>query len=243
MSSPARSTPGRLADVVPFSWVDGPGNRFVVFVQGCSFDCIACHNPDTIPKRCPAARRATVGEIVDEIAAVAPYLAGVTVSGGEATTQPGFVHDLFAVVRDELPGLTRFVDSNGNATRAVWDRLLPVMDGAMLDLKALDPDVHLRLTGRGNERVLGSIRYLHAHDRLHEVRLLLVPGYNDSPDQLARTGDWLAALDPGLRVVVIGFRRHGVRPAYQGIPEATSDLLAGSRAILEAEGLREVVTV
>lgn len=240
-----RSTPARLADVVPFSWVDGPGNRFVVFTQGCSLDCIACHNPETIPVRAPGARVATVGELLEEIRAVEPYLAGVTVSGGEATLQAGFVHDLFAEVRadPQLRRLTTFVDSSGNAVRRVWDRLLPVMDGAMVDLKALDPDVHLRLTGRPNTRVLDSIGYLHDQGRLHEVRLLLVPGFNDSADQLARTGEWLADLDPTLRVVLIGFRRHGVRSAYQAIPEAGPELLGAARAQLEDAGLRTVVTV
>ena len=63
--SPMRSTPVRLADVVPFSWVDGPGNRFVVFTQGCSFDCLACHNPETIPPCGPATRFTTVGEVLE----------------------------------------------------------------------------------------------------------------------------------------------------------------------------------
>lgn len=240
-----RSTPVRLADVVPFSWVDGPGNRYVVFVQGCSFDCIACHNPDTIDPRRPGKRETTVAGLLEEIRTVEPYLAGITVSGGEATMQARFVHDLFAEVRADprLRRLTTFVDSNGYAARRVWDRLIPVMDGAMIDLKALDPDVHRRLTARGNELVLDSIRYLHEHRRLHEVRLLLVPGFNDTPDQLARTGDWLAALDPALRVVVMGFRRHGVRVKYLQIPEAGPELLATAREVLELSGLREIVTV
>ena len=249
MSSTPDLRPGptraRLADVVPFSWVDGPGNRFVVFVQGCSFDCIACHNPETIPMRCPGARVATVEELLEEIRAVEPYLAGVTVSGGEATLQHVFVHDLFAAVKadPQLARLTTFVDSNGNAVRRVWDRLAPVMDGAMIDLKALDPEVHRQLTGCDNERELDSIRHLHGLGKLHEVRLLLVPGFNDSAVQLARTGEWLAALDPSLRVVVIGFRRHGVRPEYQGLTEADPELLADAREVLLRAGLREVVTV
>lgn len=236
---------GRLADVIPFSWVDGPGNRYVVFVQGCSFDCIACHNPETIPRRCPTARQASVEELVAEIRVAEPYLAGVTVSGGEVTTQYPFVRELFSAVRadPQLKRLTTFVDSNGFAVRNVWDRLLPVIDGAMIDLKALDPEVHLRLTGRSNELVLESIRHLHAHERLHEVRLLLVPGFNDSDEQLTRTADWLAALDPALRVVVIGFRQHGVRPEHRGIPEATPELLAHARDLLERGGLSGVVIV
>jgi pyruvate-formate lyase-activating enzyme len=238
-------TAARIADVIPFSWVDGPGNRYVVFVQGCPFDCLACHNPETIAPRTPDGRVATVPELLDELRAAAPYLAGVTVSGGEATGQWRFVRELFTAIRadDALSRLTTYVDSCGHALPRVWDALLPVTDGFMIDLKALDPAVHRRLTGRGNELVLDSIRTLHRHGRLHEVRLPLVPGFNDGGDQLERTAAWLTALDPDLRVVLIGFRRHGVRPAYADIPEATPELLDRWRAGFEAAGARQVVTV
>lgn len=235
----------RLADVIPFSWVDGPGNRFVAFLQGCSFDCLACHNPETIPPRCAETRDVSVAELIEEIRPTAPYLTGVTVSGGEATGQWRFVRELFLDLRHdhELGRLTRFVDTNGHALPRVWDELLPVSDGFMVDLKALDPAVHRRLTGRGNDLVLDSIRHLHAAGRLHEVRLLLVPGINDSPDQLARTADWLGALNPQVRVVVIGFRRHGVRPEHQHLVESTPELLLAAREVLADRGLREIVTV
>jgi pyruvate formate lyase activating enzyme len=239
------STPVRLADVVPFSWVDGPGNRFVAFTQGCPFDCLACHNPETIPPHPPGTRHQTVTGLLTEIRLAEPYLQGVTVSGGEATAQWRFVRDLFTAVRADplLRRLTTYVDTNGHALPRVWDALLPVTDGFMLDLKALDPEVHRRLTGRGNELVLDSIRYLHARDRLAEVRLLLVPGYNDTPDQLARTAEWLVELDPDVRVVVIGFRRHGVRAEYADIPEASPELVTRARDVLALAGLRRIVTV
>jgi pyruvate formate lyase activating enzyme len=240
------STPVRLADVIPFSWVDGPGNRFVVFAQGCPFDCLACHNPETIPPVTQETRHSHVKALLREIHLVEPYLAGVTVSGGEATAQWQFVRDFFRAIRrdPQLHRLTTYVDTNGHALPRVWDELLPVTDGFMVDLKALDPDVHRTLTGRGNELVLDAIGYLHEHGRLAEVRLLLVPGYNDSPDQLARTAAWLADLDRYLRVVVMGFRPHGVRePWASSIPAATPDLLERARAALEQEGLHHVVTV
>jgi pyruvate-formate lyase-activating enzyme len=240
-----RSTPVRLADVIPFSWVDGPGNRFVVFTQGCPFDCLACHNPETIAPCGTDTRFTDVGRVLEEIRAVEPYLTGVTVSGGEATAQWRFVRDLFTEVRadPQLGRLTTYVDTNGHALPRVWDELLPVSDGFMVDLKALDPDVHRRLTGRDNDLVLDSIRYLHAHGRLAEVRLLLVPWFNDTAEQLDRTAAWLADLDPGLRVVVMGFRRHGVRPEYADLPEAGPHLLERARAALERAGLTQVVTV
>ena len=233
--------PGLLADTIRFSWVDGPGNRFVAFLQGCDFDCLACHNPHTIPHTSVRARQVTVDDLVEEIRPVAPFLSGVTVSGGEATRQAAFLHDLFAALARELPELTRFVDSNGDCDAAVWRSLLPVMDAAMLDLKALDPEVHRFLTGRDNDRVLASLELLAGLGRLYEVRLLIVPGVNDSADQLARTAAWLAALDLGLRVRVIGFRHHGVRAPGRTFPEACPEDLRRVETALRSAGLAEIV--
>ena len=237
--------PGLLADTVPFSWVDGPGNRYVLFLQGCNFDCTACHNPHTIPLSTPRARVVTVSEVLDDVRRVHRFLAGITVSGGEATLQPDFLRALFAAVKadDELRHLTTFVDTNGSAPLEVWDRLLPVMDAAMVDLKAYDADVHRRLTGAGNAPVLASIRHLAEHGKLYEVRLLLVPGINDSADQLRRTAQWLLAVDPAMRVKVIGFRRHGVRAAARDWPEPTDDQRAAWQAALESAGVRDLVLV
>ncbi len=236
---------GLLADVVPFSWVDGPGNRYVLFLQGCNFGCTACHNPHTIPLATPRARVVSVPEMLDEVRRVRRFLSGVTVSGGEATLQPHFVRDLFAAVRDdaELGHLTTFLDSNGSAPREVWDLLLPVTDGVMVDLKALDAGVHLELTGSGNDEVLATIRHLAECARLYEVRLLLVPGVNDSVEQLQRTADWLLSVDPALRVKVIGFRRHGARAAAQHWPEPTDERRQRWQAVLERAGVRRLELV
>jgi len=214
---------GRLADTIEFSAVDGPGNRFVVFLQGCNLDCLACHNPQTIPVG--GGRPVTVGDLVGQIRRAAPFLSGVTVSGGEATLQAAFVHDLFdAVGADpQLARLTRFLDTNGDADPATWDALDGVLDGAMVDLKALDAATHVRLTGHGNARILESIRHLHARGKLYEVRLLLAAGANDSDEALLATGAWLAGVDPRMRVKVIGYRAHGVRKAAASLVEPTAE--------------------
>jgi pyruvate formate lyase activating enzyme len=213
---------GRLADTIEFSAVDGPGNRFVVFLQGCNLDCLACHNPQTIPLG--GGRPVTVGGLVEQIRHAAPFLSGVTVSGGEATLQAAFVHDLFDALGADpaLTNLTRFLDTNGDADRATWDALDGVLDGAMVDLKALDAATHVRLTGHGNDRVLDSIRLLHARGKLYEVRLLLAVGANDSDEALLATGAWLADVDPAMRVKVIGYRAHGVRKAAASLVEPTA---------------------
>jgi len=215
----------RLADVIPFSNVDGPGNRFVVFLQGCNFDCIACHNPQTIAAS--DHRLVTVTDLMPRIRSAAPFLSGITVSGGEATQQPDFVHALFRAAQTDpaTAQLTCFVDSNGACDTSVWDDLAPVMHGAMIDLKCLDDDIHRRMTGQPNDQVLASIRHLQQLGLLYEVRLLLLAGVNDDADLLHRTADWLAGIDPSMRVKIIGFRRHGARPHDPPLKEPTADWL------------------
>lgn len=206
------ATTGYVAGTIPFSVVDGPGNRYSVFLQGCNFDCVACHNPQTIPHAEGHHFERTVDDLLVGIRKAAPFLSGVTVSGGEATQQHEFVLELFRAIKAQLPRLTCFVDSNGACSPAVWDTLDPVMDGAMIDLKCLDPEIHRSMTGEPNDEVLASIRHLHALGKLYEVRLLLLAGVNDDPALLRRTGEWLAAIDPHMRLKVIGFRDHGARP-------------------------------
>jgi pyruvate formate lyase activating enzyme len=234
------ATRGLVADVVRSSVVDGPGNRYVVFVQGCTFNCVACHNPHTIPRHSTTSSCwRDVDELVADVAEVAPFLSGVTVSGGEATTQWQFVRELFRRLADDdrTAHLTRLVDTNGDAEAFVWHELAPWMHGAMVDLKALDPRVHLLLTHRGNERVLASIEELTWLGRLEEVRLLIVPAINDSDEQIVATAQWLSRLDPVPRVVVLGFRHDGTRPIARRWPEADSHHLDAVVATLDAHGV------
>lgn len=235
-----RPRTGFVADTVSFSSVDGPGNRFVVFLQGCNFDCLACHNPQTIPGHGPVdgfhPRHMGVDDLLQSIRRAAPFISGVTASGGEATQQPGFLRSLFAAVKadEDLRHLSCFVDSNGACSLSVWDDLMPVMDGAMIDLKCLDPVIHERTTGMDNAAVLASIQHLQALGLLYEVRLLLMAGVNDDPDLLRSTADWLASVDPGLRVKVIGFRPHGARDHDPPLVEPPRNALDSAVEILLA---------
>ena len=240
---------GLVADTITFSSVDGPGNRFVVFLQGCNFDCVVCHNPQTIHQfthqSAPPSMRRTVADLVAHIRRAAPFVRGVTVSGGEATMQPEFLEALFTTLKadDTLSRLTCLVDSNGAAPPEVWDRLVPVMDGAMIDLKCLDDEIHRSMTGQSNAEVLVSIERLHRLGLLHEVRLLLLAGVNDDLSLIRRTAQWLAGIDPTMRLKVIGFRAHGARRHDPPLVEPTPDSLRAAAGVLADTAPFEITVV
>jgi pyruvate-formate lyase-activating enzyme len=245
----SRPLTGFVADTIPFSNVDGPGNRFAVFLQGCNFDCIACHNPQTIPGHGGVEghhpRHRTVDDLLVEVRRAAPFISGLTASGGEATQQFGFVRALFDGVKadPDLARLSCMIDSNGACDLSVWDDLADVCDGVMVDLKCFDDDIHRRMTGESNRQVLASIEHLAGMGLLYEVRLLLLAGENDSPSLLRTTGEWLASIDPGLRLKLIGFRAHGARDHDPPLVAPTPDQIEAAADVLRTVGRFDICLV
>lgn len=278
-----------VSRVLPFSCVDGPGNRLVLFLQGCNFRCPGCHNPHTIGlcddcgdclavcpsgaltmsegkvhwqealctdcdaclEACPRSanpktRQMSVAEVLALLRRYGPLLSGITVSGGEATTRLPFVVALFRAIKaaPDLARLTCLLDSNGSLGETGWQRLLPVLDGAMIDLKGWRESVHLALTGRGRERVLASLQLLARAGKLAEVRLLQVPGQSDYLDADGTLDGGLAAFLQALGPVPIrlnGFRHHGVRGEALSWPEAGSADLTVLANALKAKGFGAVM--
>ncbi|MGY3893194.1 YjjW family glycine radical enzyme activase [Aeromonas enterica] len=282
-----------VSRVLPFSCVDGPGNRLVLFLQGCNFRCPGCHNPHTIglcddcgdclavcpsgaltldegrlgesrvrwqaalctdcdacldacPRSAnPKTATMTVAEVLALLRRYGPLLSGITVSGGEATTQLPFVVALFGAIKGapDLAHLSCLLDSNGSLVATGWQRLLPVLDGAMLDLKGWRDSVHHTLTGYGRERVLASLQLLASHGKLTELRLLHVPGKSDFLDEHGELEPALAAFLLRLGPVPIrlnGFRQHGVRGVATSWQEADREALTRLADALSARGLGPV---
>ena len=269
---------------LPFSCVDGPGNRLVLFLQGCNFRCPGCHNPHTIGlcdhcgdcvpgcpsgtltlidgrvrwqaslcthcDRCldacprsasPKTHQMSVAEVLVLLRRYGPLLTGITVSGGEATTQLPFVTDLFTAIKaaPDLTHLSCLLDSNGSLGEAGWQRLLPVLDGAMIDLKGWRDSVHHALTGQGRERVLASLQLLARVGKLAELRLLHVPGRTDFIDADGKLEAGLVSFLQSLGPVPIrlnGFRHHGVRGEALAWQEAAMDELDGLSNALKVKG-------
>ncbi|MGZ8068567.1 YjjW family glycine radical enzyme activase [Aeromonas salmonicida] len=273
---------------LPFSCVDGPGNRLVLFLQGCNFRCPGCHNPHTMglcdhcgdclavcpsgaltqsegkvhwqsalctdcdacldacPRSAnPKTTTMTVAEVLALLRRYGPLLTGITVSGGEATTQLPFVIALFTAIKaaPDLAHLTCLLDSNGSLAATGWQRLLPVLDGAMIDLKGWRDSVHHSLTGVGRERVLASLQLLASHGKLAELRLLHVPGRSDYLDADGKLEAALVLFLLSLGPVPIrlnGFRQHGVRGVATSWPEAGRDELTRLARAVSDRGLGPV---
>lgn len=242
-AEPDEPVTGLVAGRVAFSTVDGPGKRYVLRLQGCHFDCLACHMPSLLAARPPAMVRRSVEDVVEEIAEDAPFLTGVTISGGEPTLQPRFVHALASrlATHRATRRLTRMVETNGDAGPELWDLLAPVVDGFMVDLKALQDEKHVVLTGRSNVRVRNSIALLAARGLLYEVRLLPIPGINDSDAELEATAGWLLSLDPRIRVRVNEFHRLGTRAPARDLLRPRRAELVRYRQVLTRAGITDLV--
>ncbi len=112
------------------------------------WNAAVCEQCDTCLKMCPQhatpmAQSMNVDEVLSHVRKAVLFIEGITVSGGEATTQLPFVVALFTAIKNDpqLCHLTCLVDSNGMLSETGWEKLLPVYDGAMLDLKAWEANV------------------------------------------------------------------------------------------------------
>jgi pyruvate formate lyase activating enzyme len=204
---------GLVNRIIPFSSVDGPGNRTAIFLQGCNFNCLYCHNPETINvcnrSSSPKPISMTVEEVVDEIEKNKIFISGITVSGGECTLQSEFLTELFRKVKKL--GLTCFVDTNGSIPLWEHKELVNVMDMAMVDIKSYDNEEHKMLTGMENTTVIENVKYLAELNKIYEIRTVIVPEILDNYNNVDKISKLIANLNPDIRYKLIKYRQLGVR--------------------------------
>lgn len=179
-----------------FGTVDGPGIRFVVFLQGCAFRCKYCHNPDTWKLK--TGNQMSVQDIIDKYQSCKMFLknGGITVTGGEPLLQIDFVTELFTECKKL--GIHTCLDTSGDTfgedKKEKFDKLMSVTDLVMLDIKHIDEKEHKELTGRSNDIVLAFARYLFEIDKPVWIRHVVVPGITFDEKWLEKLGYFLAEL-------------------------------------------------
>jgi pyruvate formate lyase activating enzyme len=204
-----KGDPGFVHSFTTGSTVDGPGVRVVGWLAGCQFKCVYCHNPDTwkITNGTPVSVERAVEVIKQYRLDLEIMKGGVTLSGGEPLFQHRFVLNVFAGAKKE--GVHTALDTNGFLGDRLTDKDLELVDLVLLDIKAITPDLHKRLTSQPNEPVLAFARRLAARKRPVWVRFVLVPGWTDGMSEVEKIAEFSASLGNVERVDVLPFHQMG----------------------------------
>ncbi|RHM55853.1 pyruvate formate lyase-activating protein [Mitsuokella sp. AF33-22] len=238
---------GRIHSIETFGSVDGPGTRFIIFLQGCAMRCLYCHNVDTWNGQGGTWRSAD--ELLDQAERYRPYWGeegGLTVSGGEPLLQIDFLIELFE--KAKARGIHTCIDTAGQPfTRqepffGKFRALMQVTDLLLVDVKHIDPAAHERLTGKPNANILDMFRYLSEIKKPIWVRQVLVPGYTDDPQMLRRTRAFLDILTNVERVEVLPYHSMGlykweelgIKNQPRDVKPPTEEAVQQARSILGA---------
>lgn len=231
---------GRIHSFESFSTLDGPGIRFVIFMQGCPLRCKYCHNRDTRDPKLGDVY--TVDEVVNKIANYKEYIGksgGVTVSGGEPLLQIDFVIELFKKLKKQ--GIHTALDTSGFIDTDKLKDLLDYTDLVLLDLKAIEDNTHKDLIGVSNEKILKFAKHLSDKQVPVWIRHVLVPGITDSEEQLTKLNGYIKTLKNVEKVEVLGYHflgkekweLMGEKHPLEGVPEATDEEVKRAQELLK----------
>jgi pyruvate formate lyase activating enzyme len=201
--------PGFVHSVERGATVDGPGVRYLIFLAGCAFRCLYCHNPDTW--KAYSHQKKSLGEVLDDVGKYLPYIqrrGGVTVSGGEPLGQATFVKAFFEELKDRW-GLHTALDTQGNLGSRLDDAWFDPVDLLLLDIKHMDDEKHRALTAFP---VAPTLEFAQRMSRLGKqmwIRHVVVPGWTDGLDHAARLADFVATLETVTRVELLPFHQMG----------------------------------
>ena len=203
---------GRIHSFESFGTVDGPGIRFVVFMQGCLMRCKYCHNPDTW--NFDGGKIYSAQEVATRALKYKNYYkngGGITVSGGEPLAQAEFVAELFKIMKDN--GVHTAIDTSGimftPQNKQKIDQVLRFCDLVLLDIKHIDDGAHKDLTGVSNENVLNFAKYLSDMGKKVWIRHVLVPQLTDADKYLKGLKAFISTLSNVEKVEVLPYHTMG----------------------------------
>ena len=242
---------GKIHSIETFGLVDGPGVRYVLFLQGCNMRCKYCHNPETWSFD-DAKFTVSAKDAFNKAYKYKNYWkkngkpnGGITVSGGEPLLQIDFVTEFFKYAKEK--GVHTTLDSSGSAfTReepffSKFNELIKYTDLVMLDIKHIDDEEHKKLTGHTNKNILDCARYLSEQGIPMWIRHVLVPGITDKDEYLKKTREFIDTLDTVKKVEVLPYhtlgaykwKELGIPYKLEGVDPPTEDRIANAKKILE----------
>ena len=238
---------GRIHSFESVGTVDGPGIRFVVFMQGCPLRCQYCHNPDTWGGN--DGTEYSVDEVVQRVVRYKNYFGekgGVTVSGGEPLLQIDFIIELFKALKAK--GINTCIDTSGVTFKADNDavvekykKLLTVTDLILLDIKHIDNEACKKLTGLPNDNTLAFAKFVSDNGTKLWIRQVLVPGITDGEEDLKQVRafiDTLATVEkvevlPYHTMGVVKYEKLGLEYTLKDVEAPSKETVALAKAILQ----------
>ena len=246
------SVTGKISKFESFGSVDGPGVRFIIFLQGCPMRCLYCHNPETWAMS--GGEEWSADDVLKKALRYREYWGpdgGITVSGGEPLAQIDFVLELFKRAKEE--GVNTCIDTSGGSFNrspawfAKFEELMRYTDLLLMDIKHIDAEAHKTLTGMKNEHIIDMFRYL---DEIHKpiwIRHVLVPGLTDNDEYLTRTRDFIHTLHNVERVEILPYHslavskyeNLGIDYALKDTPMPTAERIKNANDILETANYKK----
>ncbi len=217
---------GYIHSIESFGTLDGPGIRYVIFLQGCPLRCSFCHNPDAW--RMGSGKQQTVDWLVGNIKTYLPYFkgsgGGVTVSGGEPLLQADFLLTLFSKLKSLK--VHTAIDTSGFAEVEKVKELLNYVDLVLLSLKHANPEKYPEICGRSNDRTNAIARYLTKINKPAWIRYVIIPGITDDEDSLKRLAAWIKPMNNVTRLELLPYHNMGVYKWQElGMKYTLSDVL------------------
>lgn len=247
---------GLVHSTESFGSVDGPGIRFIVFMQGCKMRCQYCHNPDTWAMETNNSKERTVEDVLNEALQYRHFWGkkgGITVSGGEALLQIEFVTALFTEAKKL--GIHCTLDTcalpfrNKPEYLVVFDKLLEVTDLVLLDIKEINEKQHIIVTKQTNKNILDCARYLSDKGVPVWIRHVLVPGLTDIDDDLKQLGDFVKTLKNVDKFEVLPYhtmgefkwRELGIPYTLEGVKPPSADRVKNAKELMQTESYQEYI--
>lgn len=235
---------GKIHSMESCGTVDGPGVRFVVFMQGCVLRCQYCHNPDTWDTT--KGIDYTVSALMSELVKYKSYMkfsgGGVTFTGGEPLLQSSFILEMVKRCKEE--GISVAIDTSGFIWNENVNKILDYVDIVLLDIKNYNPHVYEDLTGVNLQPTLDFLERLRERNINTWVRYVLVPNLTDNLESIEELADYLKDFPNISKIELLPFHKMGeykwkemgIDYRLSDTKEPTKELVETTKKILEKSG-------
>ncbi len=233
------SITGYIHSIQSLGTLDGPGLRFVVFMQGCNLRCGCCHNPDTW--KINEGKTCTPDEIINKVLRYREYFkneGGITISGGEPLLQPDFVKEVFRLCHDN--GINTCLDTSGSILNDKVRELLTETDRVLLDMKYTTDELYNKHVGCSIDKPLEFLEYLNNNDIRVTLRQVIIPTLNDNEENIKEltriAGDYPCVdkieLLPFKKICQVKYDKMNLTFPFGDLPEPSSEIMKKLNSIL-----------